>query len=155
MGFWRGAPSAHTCAANLPAQLFWVPSMGVFALRDVKNCGFPGVALRARIPLHHVRPQKCFRMPSVRVFEMRNAQKCAVQCAVRSAMRSANTLILGILSKHTLCGRFGGELCALGAPRQNDTFFCIVQCKHPNPRYPKTPFLAYDVPRYGCLGRYP
>ena len=38
-GFWRGAPSAHTSAPNLPAKVFWIASMGVFEMLNAKKCG--------------------------------------------------------------------------------------------------------------------
>ena len=46
----------------------------------------------------------------------------------------------------------------LGAlPKNLNNIFGIVQFEHPHPhpRYPKKPFLAHGVQRYGCLGRHP
>ena len=58
----------------------------------------------------------------------------------------AKTLIPGI-QKH----RFWPMVCrgmgVLGV-------FGIAGVKHPHPKYPKTPFLAYGVQWYGCLGRH-
>ena len=54
-------------------------------------------------------------------------------------------------SKHTLAGRFGEEICALGAPCQSPTFFGIAQCKHPHTRYPKTPLWTDLAQRYTRL----
>ena len=52
------------------------------------------------------------------------------------------------VSKNTLAGIFGAEVCAPGAPRQKATFFGIAQCKHPHARYPKTLLQADLVQRY-------
>ena len=41
------------------------------------------------------------------------------------------------------------------SPKPKQFFFSIVQFEHPHPRYPKTPFLAHGVQRYGCLGCHP
>ena len=40
-------------------------------------------------------------------------------------------------------------------PEPKTILFGIVQFKHHHPWYPKTPWLAYVVQLYGCLGRRP
>ena len=44
--------------------------------------------------------------------------------------------------KNTLPGRFGTEVCTLGAPLQNSTFFGIGHFKHPHTSYPKKTFAG-------------
>ena len=56
--------------------------------------------------------------------------------------------LFGCISKDTFAGIFGAEVCAFGAPHQEDTFLGIVQFKHTHTRYPMTLLLALLVQRY-------
>ena len=67
---------------------------------------------------------------------------------------SSITTVLGI-QKH-LPGLWSTVVWVFGAPSQNpNNVFGIVQFKNPNPRYPKTPLLAYGVQWYGCSACHP
>ena len=58
------------------------------------------------------------------------------------------------VSKNTVAGAFGAEICVFGAPRQNPKTFGIVHFKHTHTMYPKTLLPAHLVQRYVRLGRH-
>ena len=88
VGFWHGAPRAHTSGLNMPAKVFLIPKMGLFAMRTAKVCGF-GMAPQARIPLHQIFQQRCCWRPRMGVFGMRNATNVGVWRGAPSAHTSA------------------------------------------------------------------
>ena len=68
------------------------------------------------------------------------------------ALCSSKTPIPG-MQKH-LCWPVGYRgMGVWGASPEPTIFFGIVQFKHPIPRCPRTPLLAYEVQKYDCLGR--
>ena len=84
----------------------------------------------------------------------RGMRACSATPKLRIFARCAFQTPPYLVSKNTFCGRFSVEVWALGAPRQNPTFFGIAQFKHPHPRYLKNIFLADLVQRYALLDRH-
>ena len=70
------------------------------------------------------------------------------------ALPISNTPILAI-QKHLFWPMMCRYMGVWGTTPYPHDFCGIVHFKHTHPRYPKTPFLAHDVQRYGCLGRHP
>ena len=71
------------------------------------------------------------------------------------ALCSPNTTIIGIKKHLCWTAAYIGMGVRGATPDHEEYFLALCSSKHPQPRHPKTPWLAYGIQRYGCLERHP